>query len=315
MAHEKKDTYLDAKMEATHFYKIYNIHVNTLSSTDHSKEHFLAKASPYVSKVVDLQQKYKASKTQDEQYAICEKLVALTADFKAMARGITTHAKHKANTDGFAHTTSVYVPSFEQISSSTPSRPFSYDPVAHFRLSLKRATGESNCSITEEQLNQLREYFKAKHVAEKNVTPDTVLEALKNIRGDMAKYYDDRVTIAMRINRSFKPICIDPSHAARLTELFKCVLEKFENHKGKRKNFLNYSYTACKLCQIQQAYAYEQGDVELALKWGTYMDAFPLLKGADRLQQHDNIWRNICKDMKWPFYITLGNIDASIDFR
>ena len=54
-----------------------------------------------------------------------------------------------------------------------------------------------------------------------------------------------------------------------------------------RKNFLSYAYVLHKFCQL--------------LEYDNLLSYFPLLKSREKLQQQDEIWKNICKELKWEY--------------
>ena len=54
-----------------------------------------------------------------------------------------------------------------------------------------------------------------------------------------------------------------------------------------RKNFLSYSYVLHKFCEL----------IEL----DDLLIYFPLLKSREKLQQQDQIWKDICKSLKWQY--------------
>ena len=59
----------------------------------------------------------------------------------------------------------------------------------------------------------------------------------------------------------------------------------------KRTNFLNYYYTIYKLCEL--------------LEQNQFLPYFPMLKDRDKRIEQDVIWKNICKELGWPFFKSL----------
>jgi len=86
---------------------------------------------------------------------------------------------------------------------------------------------------------------------------------------------------------------IPPPTISRETEstlkiMFKDIQKPFEKHCPKdRVNFLSYSYVLHKFCQL--------------LELDHLLEHFPLLKNRDKLRQQDNIWKNICADLRWEY--------------
>ena len=58
-----------------------------------------------------------------------------------------------------------------------------------------------------------------------------------------------------------------------------------------RVNFLNYYYTAYKLCELLGEY--------------TYLEDFPMLKDPEKRMEQDFIWKKICKELDWEFILTI----------
>ena len=75
----------------------------------------------------------------------------------------------------------------------------------------------------------------------------------------------------------------------RLRDRFKEVSRVYSNIAKlyKRLNFLNYSYVARKILELE-------GQTE-------YMNKFELLRSRDNLINHDMIWRDICHELNWKF--------------
>ena len=76
----------------------------------------------------------------------------------------------------------------------------------------------------------------------------------------------------------------------KLTQIFKEIQEPFERHKGKRRNFLSYSYTIYKICEL--------------LGYDDWLPMLPLLKAPQNLLKADAIWRKICQDCRYEFVQT-----------
>jgi hypothetical protein len=75
-----------------------------------------------------------------------------------------------------------------------------------------------------------------------------------------------------------------------LTLRFKELQEPFERHRGNRKNFLSYSYTIYKLCEL--------------LGMDEFLGRLPLLKAHKNLLAADHIWEKICIDLGYEYIPT-----------
>jgi len=101
------------------------------------------------------------------------------------------------------------------------------------------------------------------------------------------KYYEHIPHIINKLNK-LPPPTIDRETESELRKMFMMIQKPFKRHcPKKRKNFLSYSYVLHKFCQLLRLPVYK---------------AFPLLKSRTKLQEHDAIWRGICKDLGWKYY-------------
>ena len=79
-----------------------------------------------------------------------------------------------------------------------------------------------------------------------------------------------------------------PEIEEKLIIKFKEIQMPFEQHcPPERKNFLSYSYTLHKLCDL--------------IGEKSFISYFPLLKSREKLYNQDKIWEGICKDLGWKF--------------
>jgi hypothetical protein len=84
------------------------------------------------------------------------------------------------------------------------------------------------------------------------------------------------------------PLQISPEFENILLELFDKIQVPFnKNCPPARKNFLSYSYTLHKFCQLL-------GKTE-------FLIYFPLLKSREKLFEQEKIWKGICNELKWEF--------------
>ena len=123
----------------------------------------------------------------------------------------------------------------------------------------------------------------------KDVTPHRIKGYLKKLR--LNKQYEH---IPALINKlcGLPPPVITKELEEKLVRMFEDIQNPFEKHCPKtRKNFLSYSYTLHKMCQLL-------GEDHL-------LPCFPLLKSREKLYLQDTIWKGICKEMRWRFYPSL----------
>lgn len=74
----------------------------------------------------------------------------------------------------------------------------------------------------------------------------------------------------------------------KLRQMFKDIQEPFTLYcPRRRKNFLSYSYTLHKFCEL--------------LELDDFLPCFPLLKSRDKLKEQDILWKTICTFLGWEF--------------
>ena len=105
---------------------------------------------------------------------------------------------------------------------------------------------------------------------------------------DYNKYYDNITQIIYHLNK-LPPLSLPPEVEDQLCHMFTLIQEPYARHRpANRLNFLSYSYTINKLCEI--------------LGYTEYLQYFSLLKSKDKLHTQDIIWKKICRDMNWKYY-------------
>lgn len=101
------------------------------------------------------------------------------------------------------------------------------------------------------------------------------------------KYYEHAPHILQIINGK-EPPNFSRKDETRIKKMFKDIQKPFAIYCPKdRQNFLNYYYVLHKFCEL--------------LDLDEYVNYFPLLKNNAKLLQHDKVWKNICKYMKWEY--------------
>ena len=113
-----------------------------------------------------------------------------------------------------------------------------------------------------------------------------VREVLKSLK--LRKYYDNVAQITARITGKPPPrMTLDQESQCLL--MFHAVEQLWPIHcPADRRNFLSYSYCLYKFCEL--------------LGWDYLLPNFSLLKGKDKLQRQDAIWKKICDDLEWDYF-------------
>lgn len=161
-------------------------------------------------------------------------------------------------------------------------------------------------SISNKKLNELIAQFQAKESTEipKIVYDKILVELSKRKMTNLAnlssrkmrsilkklqlhKYYEHVPHIINKLN-GIPPPTMSRSMEEKIRRMFKDVQEPFIKYQpASRKNFLNYNYVLYKFCEL--------------LMLDDFLPCFPLLKSREKLQQHDQVWKKICKHLSWEF--------------
>lgn len=168
--------------------------------------------------------------------------------------------------------------------------PFAYKRINHFKEWLNTLTGEEGSAVSEEVIDLLRyEMLKNRIESRDQVTEDIIREWLKKLK--LPKLYEHSPAIRFKLC-GIPPPKISRELKEKLIEMFQQIQNPFEKYAPtSRKNFLSYSYTLHKMCQL--------------LKQDQLLSRLTLLKSREKLYQQDYIWRGICNDMNWAFIASL----------
>lgn len=167
---------------------------------------------------------------------------------------------------------------------SNPS--FTYNRLNHLCEWLNSIQAKENTDIPKEVVEAVKaEFRKEGTVTRKDIKPSKVRAFLKKL--NLNKYYEHTNYITGLLN-GVPP----PKFPRELEETFKNMFiaaqAPFDRHcPPGRKNFLSYSYTLYKFCQL--------------LGEDKYLKHFGLLKSTTKLHAQDMMWKKICEDLGWEF--------------
>ena len=167
---------------------------------------------------------------------------------------------------------------------------YSYKRENHFNEWISQFQAKESTSVPEDVLNQLRAEFKKQKIKDLvEITHEKVKALLKKL--DKSKYYEHVPYIATILS-GITPPTMPQSLEDKLRLMFHKIQAPFEKVKPpNRKNFLSYSFTLYKMCELL-------GEDE-------YLPCFPLLKSKEKLYVQDRIWEGICKELSWEFIRTI----------
>ena len=167
---------------------------------------------------------------------------------------------------------------------------FAYKRVNHFREWLTQIQGRENTIIPDAVIIVIMKELKKERISDvKDITYDNIKRYLK--KKGMNKYYEHIPTIINKICRKDR-VKITHDIEEILIQKFCEIQAPFERFRPKkRKNFMSYSYTLHKLCQL--------------LDYKELANMFPLLKSRSKLRIQDEIWEKICEDRGWKYIPSL----------
>lgn len=119
------------------------------------------------------------------------------------------------------------------------------------------------------------------------MTYKRVRSFLKSMR--YSGYFKNIPQIRSRLTRQ-PPVTFSSQQKETLISIFNEIQEPFEEFRGSRKNFLSYSYTIYKLCEL--------------LGYDEFMPMLQLLKAPQNLLKTDQIWKQICNKLGYEFIET-----------
>tara|TARA_E500000178_G_scaffold301909_1_gene311089 strand:- start:417 stop:1013 length:597 start_codon:yes stop_codon:yes gene_type:complete len=167
---------------------------------------------------------------------------------------------------------------------------FTYKRKNHFREWLTQLQAKESTIIPNDVMNLIYLELKKERIANvSEITPVKIRQYLKKLR--LNKYYEHVPNIISRIsNKQVLSVSLDLEN--KLMHMFDMIQSPFEKYcPPDRKNFLSYSYTLHKFCQL--------------LNRNDLLCHFPLLKSREKLFEQDKIWKKICTELDWNFISTI----------
>ena len=166
---------------------------------------------------------------------------------------------------------------------------YSYKRENHFNEWVAQFQAKESTTVPDEVFTQLRTEIKKMRVIDmSDITQRKVRSLLKKL--GMNKYYEHAPYITTILN-GIKPPTMPQELEDKLRLMFGQIQKPFEKHcPVDRKNFLSYSFTLYKFCELL-------GEDE-------YLHCFPLLKSKEKLRRQDEIWKLIANELHWEFIPT-----------
>jgi len=165
---------------------------------------------------------------------------------------------------------------------------YAYKRINHFKEILAQFQGKETTQIPPEIIENIKLQIKKERIELAQITNGKTKEILKKLGYN--KYYEHIPFIKDKLG--IKPPIMSPELEETLCNLFIELQAPYSKYcPDDRVNFLNYYYTAYKLCEL--------------LGEEKYLDFFPMLKDKEKRIEQDTIWKKICEELDWEFIHTI----------
>lgn len=166
---------------------------------------------------------------------------------------------------------------------------YAYKRINHFKEILAQFQGKETTHIPDIVIERIRAQIKKERIGLDQITHAKTKEILKKL-GYNSKYYEHISFIKEKLG--IQPPIMAPELEETLYNLFVELQAPYSKYcPDDRVNFLNYYYTAYKLCEL--------------LGERKYLKHFPMLKDPEKRMEQDDIWRKICEELDWEFIPTI----------
>lgn len=165
---------------------------------------------------------------------------------------------------------------------------YAYKRINHFKEILAQFQGKETTQIPEDVIENIKLQIKKERIEIFQITNTKTKEILKKLGYN--KYYEHIPFIKDKLG--IKPPIMSPELEETLCNLFIELQSPYSKYcPDDRVNFLNYYYTAYKLCEL--------------LGEEKYLEHFPMLKDPEKRMEQDIIWKKICQELDWEFIPTI----------
>jgi hypothetical protein len=165
---------------------------------------------------------------------------------------------------------------------------YAYKRINHFKEILAQFQGKETTQIPSDVIENIKLQIKKERFELSQITNLKTKEILKKLGYN--KYYEHIPFIKDKLG--IKPPIMSPELEETLCNLFIELQAPYSKYcPDNRVNFLNYYYTAYKLCELL-------GEVQ-------YLEHFPMLKDKEKRIEQDVIWKKICEELDWEFIPTI----------
>ncbi len=165
---------------------------------------------------------------------------------------------------------------------------YAYKRINHFKEILAQFQGKETTQIPPDIIESIKQQIRKERIDITKITNAKTKEILKKLGYN--KYYEHIPFIKEKLG--IKPPIMSPELEETLCNLFIELQAPYSKYcPDDRVNFLNYYYTAYKLCELL-------GETQ-------YLEYFPMLKDKEKRIEQDTIWKKICEELDWEFIHTI----------
>lgn len=165
---------------------------------------------------------------------------------------------------------------------------YAYKRINHFKEILAQFQGKETTQIPLDVIENIKLQIKKERIELSQISNIKTKEILKKLGYN--KYYEHIPFIKDKLG--IKPPIMSPELEETLCNLFIELQAPYSKFcPDDRVNFLNYYYTAYKLCEL--------------LGEEKYLEHFPMLKDPEKRMEQDVIWKKICQELDWEFIPTI----------
>ena len=165
---------------------------------------------------------------------------------------------------------------------------YAYKRINLFKEILAQFQGKETTQIPPDVIENIKLQIKKERIEISQITNGKTKEVLKKLGYN--KYYEHIPFIKDKLG--IKPPIMSQELEETLCNLFTDLQAPYSKFcPDDRVNFLNYYYTAYKLCEL--------------LGEETYLPFFPMLKDKEKRIEQDVIWKKICEELDWEFIHTI----------
>jgi hypothetical protein len=165
---------------------------------------------------------------------------------------------------------------------------YAYKRINHFKEIIAQFQGKETTQIPPEVVENIKQQIKKERIDISQITNAKTKEILKKLGYN--KYYEHIPFIKDKLG--IKPPVMTQEFEETLFNLFMELQAPYSKFcPDDRVNFLNYYYTAYKLCELL-------GETQ-------YLENFPMLKDREKRIEQDAVWKKICEELNWEFIPTI----------